>query len=68
MRKAVPEPDGVWEEGSLIALSSFNGYQVMKSMSSDSADWREMNSGDFNLAIYDSVNHGHLQPSPAFLD
>jgi len=48
MGKAVPEPDGVWEEGSLVALSSCERYQVVKSMSSDWADWSEMSSEDFN--------------------
>jgi hypothetical protein len=45
--KTVPEADGVWEEGSLVALGPCKWYQVVKSMSSNRDDWGEVGCRDF---------------------
>ena len=40
--KAVPESDGVREEGSLVDLGSGIRYKVVESMASNRADWYEV--------------------------
>ena len=47
-RKAVPESDGVREEGSLVDLGSGIRYKVVESMASNRADWYEVSGWHVN--------------------
>ena len=58
--KAVPESDGVREEGSLVDLCSGIRYKVVESMASNRADWYEVSGWHVNELVHNPVHHGDL--------